>query len=155
MELLKNSMLFRLVFVLILLLLSACGERPEIGGMAVPEAPPRQADAAQLAMGEQVFTTHCAKCHGERAQGAANWRKADADGNYPPPPLDGSGHAWHHSREVLKGMIRDGSPQGEGNMPAWKGRLSEEQIDAAIAWFQSIWPKPVYDAWFEMQQRGR
>lgn len=52
-------------------------------------------------------------------------------------------------------MILEGSPQDKGNMPAWKDKLSEEKIDAVIAWFQSHWSQPVYDAWFEMQQRGR
>ncbi len=155
MKFLKNSTLFRLVFVLMLLLLLACGEGPEVGSMAVPSAPPQQTDAVQLTLGKQIFTTHCASCHGTQAQGAANWRQTDADGNYPPPPLDGSGHAWHHSTEVLISMIHEGSPQGKGNMPAWENKLSEEEINAVIIWFQSIWPKPVYDAWFEMQQRGR
>jgi len=148
-------MLLRSVFVLMPLLLSACGDGPDIGGMAVPVAPPRQVDAAQRVLGKQVFATHCASCHGEQAQGAVNWRQTDAEGNYPAPPLDGSGHAWHHSTEVLKGLIRDGSPQGQGNMPAWKDKLSEGEMDAVIVWFQSAWPQPVYDAWFEMQQRGR
>jgi mono/diheme cytochrome c family protein len=138
-----------------LLLLSACGEGQEMSGMPVPDAPSRQSDAVQLALGKQVFQDHCASCHGQQAQGAENWRKTDADGHYPAPPLNGSGHAWHHSTEVLKRVIRDGSPQGQGKMPAWKGKLSEEKIDAVIVWFQSVWPQPVYDAWFEMQQRGR
>jgi len=138
-----------------MLLLSACGEGQEISGMPVPEAPQREFNAAQLVMGKQVFQKQCATCHGEQAQGDENWRKTDADGNYPPPPLNGSGHTWHHSTEVLKRVIFDGSPQGRGNMPAWKGKLSEEKVDAVIVWMQSTWPQPVYDAWFEMQQRGR
>lgn len=137
------------------LLLSACGDGKEIGGMPVPVAPSRQYDATQLRLGKQTFQQHCASCHGEQAQGDAQWRKRDAKGDYPPPPLNGSGHAWHHSTEVLRGMILNGSPQGRGNMPAWKGKLNEEKIDAIIAWIQSIWPQPVYDTWYEMQQRGR
>ena len=39
-------------------------------------------------------------------------------------------------------------------MPAWKGKLSEAEMAAIVAWFQSLWPQPVYDAWYEMQQRG-
>lgn len=142
------------VMMLLGCLLSAC-ENSEVGGLPVPNAPPRHTDTAQLALGEQVFADHCARCHGDKAQGDANWRKRDADGHYPAPPLNGSGHTWHHSKEVLKQTILNGSPQGKGKMPAWKDKLTEKQIDAVIAWVQSVWPQPVYDAWFEMQQRGR
>jgi mono/diheme cytochrome c family protein len=36
-------------------------------------------------------------------------------------------------------------------MPAWKGKLSDAQIDAVIEWMQSTWPDPVFAAWHEMQ----
>jgi mono/diheme cytochrome c family protein len=145
----KSASVFLLIAVL-----SAC-ESSEMGGIPVPDAPPRQYDDAQLSMGKQVYTGHCASCHGAQAQGAVDWRKRDADGHYPAPPLNGSGHTWHHSLEVLENTIRHGSPPGKGKMPAWEGKLNDEQIDAVIAWIQSTWPQPVYDAWFEMQQRGR
>jgi mono/diheme cytochrome c family protein len=144
----------------LVVLLSACDSGPAtdkqaVNAMAVPSAPLRQFDAAQLALGKQVFADNCARCHGAQAEGAVNWRKVDADGDYPAPPLNGSGHAWHHSVEVLTSIVRNGSPQGKGKMPGWKGKLDDQQIVASIAWVQSGWPQPVYDAWFEMQQRGR
>jgi len=141
--------------LILLLLLSACDTGQNIGGMPVSEAPPRQVNTLQMALGKQVFADNCAVCHGDRAQGTTEWRQTDADGYYPPPPLNGSAHAWHHSTEVLKDVILAGSPQGQGNMPAWKDNLSDEQIDAVIVWIQSTWPQTVYDTWFEMQQRGR
>ena len=145
--------------MLVLLLslgLVACNGQPggESGGLPVPEGIPRIQDPALLARGELVYREHCARCHGADAEGAPDWRKRGPDGMFPPPPLDGSGHAWHHSIPVLKGMIRNGSPQGQGNMPAWDGILSDQDMDAVIAWFQSRWPGRVYDAWYEMQQRG-
>ena len=121
--------------------------------MAVPSAPLRTQEPGQLSLGEGVFQQHCSRCHGENAQGATNWHKPGDDGFYPAPPLDGSGHAWHHSQAVLKSVIINGSPQGKGKMPAWKNKLTDKEIDAVIAWFQSLWPQPVYDAWYEMQQR--
>lgn len=153
--------LFRMTFsgAMIVLLLSACTDAEEMaqnmGGLPVPDAPLRQLDAKQLALGKQVYQDYCALCHGGQAQGATNWRKRDADGHYPAPPLNGSGHAWHHSTEVLSSVINNGSAQGQGKMPAWNGKLSEQEIRAVIVWFQSTWPQPVYNAWFEMQQRGR
>jgi mono/diheme cytochrome c family protein len=71
---------------------------------------------------------------------------------FPPPPLDGTGHAWHHPVSWLKQMILDGSPAGQGKMPAWRGKLSEQEVEAVITWFQSLWPDRVYVAWYEMQQ---
>ncbi len=144
----------------VLLALAGCGDEGGNsaalrGGLPVPEGVARNADPALLAQGEQVYRQHCAGCHAADASGDPNWRKRDADGLFPPPPLNGSGHAWHHSTEVLADLIRNGSPDGKGRMPAWRGKLSEQEITAVIAWFQSLWPQPVYDAWFEMQQRGR
>lgn len=149
-----------IIVLMAAVMLSACGEREdgereEIGGMPVPEAPARKMDAQQLALGQQVFQANCATCHGVQAEGDKNWRQRDADGHFPAPPLNGSGHAWHHSLEALKTVILDGSPNGKGKMPAWNGKLNDQQIEAAMAWFQSQWPQPVYDAWYEMQQRGR
>ena len=56
---------------------------------------------------------------------------------------------------MLSSVINNGSVKGQGKMPAWKDKLSGQDINAVIVWFQSKWPQPVYDAWFEMQQRGR
>ena len=39
-------------------------------------------------------------------------------------------------------------------MPAWGGKLSDQDIDAVIAWFQSLWPDAVYGEWFAMEQRS-
>ncbi len=113
----------------------------------------RRHDPEQVRQGEAVYRRHCATCHGERAQGAPDWRRRDADGFYPPPPLDGSGHAWHHPKAFLRERIRNGSPPGEGRMPAWGERLREDEIEAVIEWFQSLWPDPVYAAWYDREQR--
>lgn len=114
----------------------------------------RNYDPQQLALGQRVFARHCAICHGANGEGAPNWRQRDADGFFPPPPLNGSGHEWHHPTATLRAMIRDGSPPGQGKMPAWGDKLSEQEIAAVVEWFQSRWPDPVYAAWYDMQQRS-
>lgn len=134
--------------------LIACYSGNLAAGPAESMAPKPQFDSEQLALGEKLFQANCAICHGANAQGAKNWTRRGSDGKYPPPPLNGSGHAWHHSREVLIGTILAGSPEGEGNMPSWKGRLSKQEIEAVITWLQSKWPPPIYEAWREMQQQG-
>jgi len=100
-----------------------------------------------VSIGAKVFQENCASCHGKQAEGAPNWRQLGPDGKYPAPPLNGTGHAWHHPLKMLAHVIKNGSPGGQGNMPAWKGKLSDEEILAAIAWFQSRWPKEIYNAW--------
>lgn len=145
---------------LMVLAVSGCDAPPQgegrsvIAGFSGPDIV-RVLNAEQVALGKQVYDGHCARCHGDSGQGDPAWRQPGADGLYPPPPLDGSGHSWHHSTAWLKDMIRNGSPPGKGNMPAWGDTLSDEEIDAVIAWFQSRWPDPVYAAWYENQHRGR
>jgi len=135
--------------------LTACDAPESLSGMPVPNAPQRQDNVQQLAMGKKIYLENCSGCHGAQGQGDANWHKKDADGNYPAPPLNGSGHTWHHSLAMLEETITNGSPNGKGKMPAWKGKLNQQEIQATMAWFQSLWPQPVYDAWYEMQQRGK
>jgi len=104
---------------------------------------------AQLARGESLFLQHCAACHGRRAEGTSDWKRPDANGNYPPPPLNGTAHAWHHDLEVLRRSIRQGGKPLGGVMPAFADRLGDEEIDSVIAYFQSQWPDEVYRRWAE------
>ena len=100
-----------------------------------------------VSVGAKVYQTNCAACHGKKGEGAVNWREVGADGKLPAPPLNGTGHAWHHPLQILYNVIHKGSPGGQGNMPAWQGKLSDEEILAAIAWFQSKWPEEIYQNW--------
>lgn len=138
----------------VLSVLVACDQQAQVSSASTGLMPARQNDPAVLSLGQAVFQQHCSGCHGAQAQGDPNWRKRKPDGKYPPPPLNGSGHAWHHSRAMLHEMIRTGSRPGEGDMPAWQGKLTGDEIDAVISWFQSLWPDQVYAAWYEMQERG-
>lgn len=103
--------------------------------------------AAQVAQGRELFRRHCASCHGAQAEGTAQWRRPDSDGNYPPPPLNGSAHAWHHSLESLDRTIAVGGAPFGGVMPGFAGTLSEAERLATIAYFQSHWPSEIYDRW--------
>ena len=100
-----------------------------------------------VATGSQLFQQHCAECHGANAEGTREWKKIDASGHYPPPPLDGSAHAWHHSIPQLARSIRQGGLQLGGVMPGFDDKLNDQQILALIAFFQSKWPTEIYDRW--------
>lgn len=109
----------------------------------------------QVGAGARVFREHCASCHGKVGEGAANWRRAGPDGKYPAPPLNGSGHAWHHPLSILFHTIKNGSPGGQGDMPAWADKLTDEEIVAVIAWFQSRWPPEIYQNWLQRDAAAR
>ena len=131
-----------LALLVLMALLGACSdgfdpyrEDPQTGRWFTPE---------QVAEGAELFAQHCAQCHGARAEATPEWIRPDAEGLYPPPPLNGTAHAWHHPYPVLYKTIMEGS---RGRMPAWRGILDDGQVAAVIAWFQSLWPEEGYRIW--------
>lgn len=147
-----------LAYVLAGLALTACDRGPsgQAGRSGADDAPlDRHLDPAQVARGQAVYTQHCLECHGADGKGQpGDWRIRDADGYFPPPPLDDSAHAWHHPTAALLETIRDGSPQGQGKMPAWKDRLSEQEMQDVVAYIKSLWSDPVYRLWQKMEQQS-
>ncbi|MET0048327.1 MAG: cytochrome c [Sedimenticola sp.] len=101
----------------------------------------------QVEIGAILFATHCSGCHGKKAEGALNWKVRLPNGSLPPPPLNGTAHSWHHQIPVLRRAINEGGNAFGGNMPGFKEKLSEPQIDAVIAWFQSLWSDEIYSLW--------
>jgi mono/diheme cytochrome c family protein len=115
----------------------------------------RKLDPSQVARGKAVYEKHCLECHGASGRGLpGDWRVRDASGRFPPPPLDDSAHAWHHPTAALLEVIREGSPQGQGNMPAWKGRLSEQEMQDVVVYIKSLWSDPVYELWSKMERQS-
>ena len=111
--------------------------------------------ADRVQRGAAIFADNCAGCHGEKANGHFTWRKRGADGKYPPPPLNGTGHAWHHPTQVLAKQIKIGTPGGQGTMPGFGGTLNDNDVVDAIAWLQSLWPDKIYDNWRQIEGRAR
>lgn len=101
----------------------------------------------QVKLGKELFRQNCAACHGQEAEATPNWKQTDANGNYPPPPLNGSAHAWHHDLNLLRRTVREGGAKLGGQMPGFEGRLDAAQIDSVIAFFQSKWPDDIYQRW--------
>lgn len=109
----------------------------------------RNFDQAQIKRGEMVYAANCVGCHGLNGEATPDWRKPGPDGKYPPPPLNSTAHAWHHSTEVLKKTILKGTPPDIGSMPAWEGKLTEQQVDDVIVWIKSLWSNEIYDIWYK------
>ncbi len=99
--------------------------------------------------GEPLFLQNCAVCHGANAEGTKEWKKPDANGNYPPPPLNGTAHAWHHSIPQLARSIKEGGIKLGGVMPPFGDKLRDQDVLAVIAYFQSKWPDKIYQVWHD------
>ena len=104
-------------------------------------------DAATLARGQQLYTQHCASCHGAELEGQPNWRQRRADGRLPAPPHDASGHKWHHSDAQLFKLTKRGPaglvPGYASDMPAFGGVLDDDEIRAVLLFIKSTWPADI------------
>jgi len=102
-------------------------------------------NAARVALGERVYAQHCAVCHGTKLEGQPRWRRRLPNGRLPAPPHDESGHTWHHPDRLLFAITRNGlvppyAPSAyESDMPAYAGRLTDDEIWAALAFIKSRW----------------
>lgn len=104
---------------------------------------------SQLQSGRQVYQSNCLVCHKKNAAGTKQWKKTLSNGDYPPPPLNGSAHAWHHDLETLTRYIKNGGVPLGGVMPGFKNKLSEKEVQEVIAYFQSYWDDNVYNDWLD------
>ena len=71
--------------------------------------------------GMELYTSNCASCHMGNLAGNPDWKSGlDDDGQRLPPPLNGTGHTWHHSPEQLFQVIRYGYKKFD---PNYKGKM--------------------------------
>lgn len=139
------------VLVVVLATLPSCQDDSPSVAVTTSSETGRWYDSSQVVTGQAVFSRHCSACHGSEAQGSTdNWRQRLADGSFPPPPLNGTAHAWHHPLSVLLQTIDQGGAQWGGKMPAFSSILSAQDKLAAIAYFQSFWTDENYSQWLLM-----
>jgi mono/diheme cytochrome c family protein len=135
----KNYCLVSLASAALLSLLIACSATPvNVSRWYTPE---------QVAIGKPLYLAHCAECHGENGEGAPNWESPLANGSYPPQPLNGSAHSWHHPLSNLEETIEKGGRHPGATMPGFAGVLNREQRKAVIAAFQNFWSDRTYRRW--------
>ncbi len=110
--------------------------------------------AEQVERGTGLYQIHCAVCHGADGSATSEWRTPDASGIYPPPPLNGTAHTWHHSLELLDSTIVNGGVEFGGAMPGFGAVLDESERLAIVAWIQNLWSDEIYANWKKISDRS-
>lgn len=85
------------------------------------------------ARGAKLYAQYCQACHGGATGG-----RVDAI----PPPHNRNGHTWHHPDCQLEEIILSGFDRGDPAvpaMPAFRGRLSEDDVRAILAYIKTWW----------------
>lgn len=110
-------------------------------------APPTTTQMQSSTNGQVLYIQYCAACHGANLQGQSNWQTARADGSYPAPPHDASGHTWHHTDAYLIAITLQGGAAVTGTttnaMPAFANQLTPADAKAIIDYIKSTWPADV------------
>ena len=147
---------YKLILVLLSVgLLFSCSEDKTESGTVQSDKKivQRNVDARTYSQGNKLYQQNCATCHGQQGEGAKDWRTPDKDGKKQPPPLNGSGHTWHHSPKALIRVINNGTGKIGGNMPAWKDKLSKSEIELILTWITSQWSDEIYTTWYNQHHR--
>ena len=101
--------------------------------------------SAQIALGQKLYATSCASCHGANLEGQPDWKRRLENGRMPAPPHDAGGHSWHHSDRNLFMITKLGIgavvPGYESDMPVFEALLSDDEIVAVLAYIKSTWPE--------------
>ena len=115
-------------------------------------------DLDTIELGGRIFQKNCSPCHGSGAVGESpaspmgGW--ASGKGELA-PALNGTGHAWHHEPAYFFRTIRNGSTAKyqmgntviNSKMKGWAGRMSDYEMLAVIAYFQSLWPAHIKEGY--------
>ena len=103
---------------------------------------------SMIIRGKINYENNCVSCHQINLIGAENWKSLDEDGHRKAPPLNGTGHTWHHDDETLHKIIKYGLvgiiSDYEGKMAGFKDNLNDKDIDSVLAYIKSFWPDDYY-----------
>lgn len=111
----------------VLLFLATAAGAASGGGSAA--AGPQRGRGSQPERGREVYTANCVRCHG--ADGAGRTRMAEMV-----EPPDMSDPAWQRGRSASR-MIASVA-NGRGQMPAFKKKLSKQEIAASVAYVRTL-----------------
>ncbi len=108
-----------------------------LAGASTPSWPNALSTLLRERRGQQVYDANCVSCHAGPAGGAID--------DYP-PRHNANGHTWHHPDCFITRVTRDGisqpsalAPPDAPTMPAFRDRLSPDDIDAVLAYIKTLW----------------
>jgi mono/diheme cytochrome c family protein len=84
--------------------------------------------------GERVWVRKCAVCHGREGRGDTRFARGR-------PYAVLTDDVWKHGRDLdsIRRLIADGDPTSQ--MPAYRGRLTPEEIDAVSRHVLKLWAR--------------
>ena len=101
-----------------------------------------------ITKGKIIYQNNCISCHQVNLIGVDNWKELDEDGHRKSPPLNGTGHTWHHDDATLHNIIKYGLVKlvknYQGKMLGYEDRLKDKDIDSVLAYIKSFWPDDMY-----------
>ena len=75
--------------------------------------------------------------------------RLDEDGHRKAPPLNGTGHTWHHDDATLHNIIKYGLAKivknYEGKMIGFGDKINDKQIDSVLSYIKSHWEDEIYE----------
>ena len=102
-----------------------------------------------IARGKIIYESYCVSCHQVNLSGAENWKGLDEDGHRKAPPLNGTGHTWHHDDATLHNIIKYGLAKivknYEGKMIGFGDKINDKQIDSVLSYIKSHWEDEIYE----------
>jgi len=120
----SKALAFIATLLVVALALSSCGRGSGQGRTS--------ASKAFVERGATLYQANCLVCHG----GATGGNLKDI-----PPPHNANGHTWHHADQQLVEMTLNGITFSleEQKMPAFKDKLTEEDVQAILAYIKTWW----------------
>ena len=101
-----------------------------------------------IARGKIIYQNNCISCHQINLTGVENWKELDEDGHRKSPPLNGTGHTWHHDDATLHNIIKYGLVKlvkdYKGKMLGFEDKLKDKDIDSVLIYIKSFWPDDIY-----------
>ena len=105
--------------------------------------------ALMIARGKIIYENNCVSCHQVNLVGVENWKGLDEDGHRKAPPLNGTGHTWHHDDATLHNIIKYGLAKlvknYEGKMIGFGDKINDKQIDSVLSYIKSHWEDEIYE----------
>ena len=105
--------------------------------------------ALMIARGKIVYESNCVSCHQVNLIGAENWKGVDEDGHRKAPPLNGTGHTWHHDDATLHNIIKYGLAKivknYDGKMIGFGDKINDKQVDSVLSYIKSHWEDEIYE----------